>query len=145
MKRLSALLCISTLLLLFSSLADANTRLAIGSFGLTPVNRDGELADLIAVRLNTLAGIDLVERRELNKVMDEAGLSLSGLVKAPEVIHIGALVRADQFLIATSVPVSGTNRIFVRLLDGRTGVIRSINVFTDSGSLDDLAQNISEF
>src|SRR3954468_7470941 len=47
-KRFAAFLLIHAVLLLASLSADASTRLAIGTFGLTPEKRDGQLADLIA-------------------------------------------------------------------------------------------------
>ncbi len=145
MKRLSALLCISALLLLALPAAGANTRLAIGTLGLAPEDRNGDLSDLIAARLSATPNIELVERREMNKVLNEAGLSLSGIVRAKDAVHVGALLRADQFLLGTSVPISGTNRVIIRLVDARTGVIRAINIFRDSGSLDALAQDVTAF
>jgi len=47
-KRFAAFLVIQAVILLASLAADAKTRLAIGTFGLTPEKRDGELADMIA-------------------------------------------------------------------------------------------------
>ena len=127
--------------------ADTNAiRLAIGTFGLTPEKRDGDLADIITVRLSTASGFDLVERRELNAVLKEAGLGPAGVVRARDAVHFGAMLRADQFLLGSSVAINGTNRLFIRLVDARTGMIRAINVFPDTGkSLDALAGEIVDF
>jgi tetratricopeptide (TPR) repeat protein len=145
MKRLAACLFLETLFLFSLSVAAADTRLAIGSFGLASEKLDGELADLIAVRLSGAPKIDLVERRELNKALNEATLSLAGLAKAGDAVRLGALLRADQFLLGTSVPINGTNRLMVRLVDAHSGAIRAINVFGDLASMDTLAQAIAGF
>jgi len=121
-------------------------RLAIGTFGLTPEKRDGDLADIITARLSTEPGFELVERREFDAVLKEAGMGLSGVVRAKDVVRFGAMLRADQFLLGSSVAINGTNRVFVRLVDARTGVIRAINVFCDTGrSPDVLAGEIMDF
>ena len=143
-KHLSAFLFLQIILLCSLSVAVANTRLAIGSFGLASEKLDGELADLIAVHLSKVSSLDLVERRELKKTLNEATLSLTGLTKAKNAVRVGALLRADQFLLGTTVPINGTNHFIVRLVDGRSGAMRAINVFRDS-PLDTLAGNIAGF
>jgi hypothetical protein len=146
MKLFAAVLIVQMGLVFASSAADPNIRLAIGTFGLTPEKRDGDLADVIAVRLSTAPGFELVERRELDAVLKEAGLSLSGAVRAKDVVRFGAMLRADQFLLGSSAAINGTNRLFVRLVDARTGVIRAINVFRDTGgSPEALASEIVDF
>jgi hypothetical protein len=145
MKHLAALLFVQTIVLMSLSVAAANTRLAIGGFGLAPEQRDGDLADLIAARLSSSPKFDLVERRELDKVLNEASLNLAGLAKARDAVRIGALLRVDQFLVGTSVPITGTNCIIVRLVDAHSGAIRAINIFRDSPSPDTLARDIAGF
>src|SRR3954471_12603495 len=147
-KRFAAFLLIQTLLFLssFAALAaDAKIHVAIGTFGLTPEKRDGELADLIAAHLSPAPEFELVERRELNAVLKAASLGLSGTVRAKDAVRIGALLRAHQFLLGTSFSISGTNRLIIRLVDARTGVIRAIDVFRDSGSLESLAGEIAGY
>src|SRR6185503_6184165 len=124
--------------------AEATVRLAVGTFGL-PEKRDGELADLIAARLSAAPEFDLVERRELNRVLTEASLGLSGIVRAKDAVRFGALLRADQFLLGSSYSINGTNQLVIRLVDGRTGEIRAINVFRDNGSLVSLAGEIAGY
>ncbi len=144
-KRLAATLALQAIFLFSLSVAVANTRLAIGGFGLAPEQRDGDLADLIAARLSSSPKLDLVERRELNKALNETTLNLAGLAQARSAVRIGALVRADQFLLGTSVPINGTNCLIVRLVDAHSGAIRAINIFHDSPSLDTLVRDIAGF
>src|ERR1039457_1781372 len=146
MKHFTALLLIQVGLVFASFAADLNTRLAIGTFGLTSEKRDGDLADVVAAHLSTTSGFDLVERRELDAVLKEAGLGLTGAVRAKDLVRFGSVLRADQFLLGSSAKIDGTNRLFVRLVDARTGAIRAINVFCDTGgSLDVLANEIVDF
>ena len=144
MKYLSQIVFLQ-IILLCSISAAANTRLAIGSFGLSSEKLDGELADLIAVRLSTKPKLELVERRELNTILKEAGLSFAGLLKPKDAVRVGALLRVDQFLLGTAVAINGTNRCIVRLVDARSGAIRAINVFPASQSLHSLAGEIAAF
>ena len=123
-----------------------NTRLAIGTFGLAPASRDGALADLVAVHLSAVPKIELVERRELNLALKETGLSLAGIVRSNAAVRLGGILRANQLLLATSAIINETNRIFVRLVDAKTGAILAINVFCDTGTnLNALATSIADF
>lgn len=144
-KRIATFLLVQTLLLFASSAAGANTRLAIGTLGLTPESRNAALVDIVTSHLSAASGFDLVERRELNAVFKEASLGLSGVVRAKDAVRVGALLRAEQFLLGSSISVNGTNRLILRLVDARTGMIRSISVFRDNSTLEALAAEIAEF
>lgn len=126
-------------------IAHADTRLAVGTFGLKSEKRESSLADLLTTYLSTDGKFDLIERRQLDKVLNEAGLSLSGHVSAGNVVTLGNLIRADKFLLGTSIPVNGTNFVIIRLVDARTGVILAINAFKDVDSVDTLAHDIATF
>ncbi len=78
-------------------------------------------------------------------MLQEASLGLSGVVRAKDAARVGALLRADQFLLGSSISVNGTNRLIIRLVDARTGMIRSIGVFRENPTLDVLAAEIAEF
>jgi hypothetical protein len=123
----------------------AATRLAVGTLGLMPAVRDGEIADLVTAQLSATQGFDLVERRELDRVLREAGLALSGVVRAKDAMRVGALIRADQFLLGTSASINGTNLVFFRLVDARTGVINGIEIIQDDKSSPALAAKIANF
>jgi len=139
-KHIASILVVQTLLLLPLSVGGASTRLAIGAFGLTPEKRNGDLADLVVAHLSGVPEFDLIERRELNAVLKEASLGSAGIVRAKDAVRLGALLRVDQILLGSSAPISGTNHVFIRLVNARTGVIEAVNVFRDIGSLDTLAQ-----
>jgi hypothetical protein len=135
---------LQAILMLLSAGADGSVRLAIGTFGLSQ-DRDAVVADVVAQKLSAHGGIDLVERRELEAILKEASLSRSGLVRARDAVRVGALVQADQFILGTTFPLNGTNRIAIRLVDARNGTIRAVQVIPDTGTVEQLAREISQF
>ena len=135
----------TVILLLSLCVADASKRLAIGTLGVAPESRDAALTALLATELSSAPGIEMVERRELDAVLKEASLPLAGLVRAKDAVRFGSLLRADQFLLGTSLLVSGTNRYVIRLVDAKTGVILAVKIVPDSTNLPALAKQISEF
>jgi tetratricopeptide (TPR) repeat protein len=150
MKFRRKLRCAVMILSIYTALtaiaADSHTRLAIGTLGLTPETRDADLADSIEARLSAMGGFDLVERREIDAMLQEAGLNQSGIVRAKDAVRLGQMLRADQFLLGTSASINETNYLFVRLVDAKSGEIRAINVFEDTGkSVESLANEIADF
>jgi hypothetical protein len=59
------------------------------------------LSALLQVKLGQ-EGLVLVERKELDKVLNEQKLSASGLVQLDALVKVGRLVRADAFLLLSS-------------------------------------------
>src|SRR5688500_16283088 len=98
-------------------------RLAIGTFGITPASRDGALADLLTAGLSAAPGFEVVERREVDRLIQEQGVKFSGLMKANDAVRIGRLLPVDQFLLGTSISLNGTNRLVIRLVDARSGTM----------------------
>lgn len=119
-------------------------RLAIGGLGLPDDTQNGELGDLIAAQLGSSAGLELVERNQLDAVLEEQKLSLSGLVRAKDAVAAGKLLRADWFLLGTAAQVHGTNCLVLRLVDTRTGITRDGTVLV-VGSLPGLAAATADF
>jgi hypothetical protein len=144
-KQFATVLRISAILFVSVSLVRADTRLAVGTFGITPESRDRELADFLTIRLSNRSGIETVERRDLDRVLKEVGLQFSGLVRAKDAIRVGHLLRADQFLLGSTVRFDGTNNVVLRLVNARNGAIIGIKVVRDSASFDTLADEILTF
>jgi hypothetical protein len=120
-------------------------RLAIGGLGLPEEERNGRLGDLILVQLASVEGLELVERQSLAAALHETALSLSGLVHAKEAVQVGHLLHADWFLLGSPVGVNGTNSVFARIVDVRSGAIRSMAVFLGTPDLPGLARQMAEF
>lgn len=119
-------------------------RLAVGGLGLDDP-RGGEVGDLLVAGLRDAKGLDLVERQSLEAALREAGLSLSGLVRARDAIAVGKLVRADWFLLGTEATINKSNSLVLRVVDARTGVLREAAVFPAGEPVSDLASDIGQF
>jgi hypothetical protein len=101
-----------------------NVRVAIGSLGLADDQANGELADLVTASLSRAEGVELVERQALERVLQEINLNLSGLVRAKDAVRAGKLLPSDWFLLGTPASYRGTNWLVLRIVDGRTGIMR---------------------
>ncbi|HEY2084390.1 MAG TPA: CsgG/HfaB family protein, partial [Verrucomicrobiae bacterium] len=119
--------------------------LAIGALGLRDAERDNQFADLLAVQLSSAGGFELVERQSLDKALREAEMTLSGLTRGTNVIRVGALTRADWFLLGTPTVVGGTNSVFLRIVDARSGRILRVQIFPETLSSPALAEKAAAF
>lgn len=126
--------------------ASHSVRLAIGWLGLPDETSNGQVTDLLTVELTGAKGLELVDRQSLGTVLRELELSLSGLVRAKDAVRVGKLLRAEWFLLGTSVAGANTNRIIVaRIVDARTGILHDVGVFTPSKGVSGLAAEIAGF
>lgn len=120
-------------------------RLAIASLGFADEEPNRKVADLTLADLTGAKGLELVERQSLEKLLQEMNLSLSGLVRARDAVRVGKLIRADWFLLGSPVSLNGTNYIVVRVVDGRTGMLRDAGVFDIEPSPTRIATNLAAF
>lgn len=120
-------------------------RLAIGGLGLGSDDQDRRLGDLVLVGLADAKGLELVERGALDVALRELQLSLSGFVRAQDAVRAGRILRADWFLLGTPAALKGTNYLVVRIVDGRTGVLRETGVFAAEAAPSGLATELGRF
>ena len=98
----------------------APTRLAVIAQGQSAPCRG--LADLLQVELSRRDGIELVEREEIDRVLAEQALTVSGLVAESARIHLGALLKAHGLLFVDQV--IPTNNVFqLRLVETAQGYV----------------------
>ncbi len=119
-------------------------RLALGpldSLGQT----QPQVSDLLLAELSGTPGLELIEREALAKVLTELNLNLSGLVRAQEAVRVGKLVRADWFLLGSSMALNGTNFTVVRMVDAHTGILREAAVFNIDEPPPQLAARLAAF
>src|SRR5687767_383266 len=131
--------CLSQALLLCLALSGTQAvlgaaqplKLAITEFSLgaktESLRREGAiLTDLLASRLSREAQFQLVERVDLNRVLQEKALSLAGLVEPDKAVQVGKLIKADWLCLPSFQNVDGTNYAFAKILDVNSGIIRDI-------------------
>jgi hypothetical protein len=103
-------------------------RVAVGGLGL-PDDRSENVQDLITAQLSGAKGIELVDRKNLNQILREQALSLSGVVRSKDAVRVGNLLHADWFMVGSAHQLNGTNFLVARIVDVGTGVMRDIDVF----------------
>jgi hypothetical protein len=123
MKTLSRGMIVLMAWLLCSLGIQAATRVALVTTG-----ADAELAkvqDTALVLLRKDAGLEMVERAEINRVLQEQQLSLAGDVGANEAVKAGQLLRADLFAVLEGSVASTAPHpepLALVVFDARTGV-----------------------
>ncbi|HYV26505.1 MAG TPA: CsgG/HfaB family protein, partial [Candidatus Eisenbacteria bacterium] len=110
-------------------------RLAVTEFSFgakTESLRDdgAKLNDLLTARLSREAQFQLVERVELDRVLKEKALSVSGLTQPGKAVQIGKLVKADWLCLPSFQNIEGTNYVFAKIVDVNSGAIRDITSVT---------------
>ena len=99
--------------------ANAATRVAlISGDGGEPV---ANLVDLAQVQLSREAGLELLDRALIRRVLDEQKLSLSGAVDASQAIAVGKVLKVDLIAVVESSP--GKDGVLgVVIFDAQTGI-----------------------
>jgi len=78
-------------------------------------------SELITTDLINSGKFVVVERKQLEKILREQRLSLSGLIDPESTIKIGKLLGADMLLVGSVAQLGDYYNIFVRLLETETG------------------------
>jgi TolB-like protein len=102
-----------------------NRRLTVADFTEIDGDESAEgklLAEQITTRLSQIEGLRLVERRQLNKILDEQKLSLTGIT-VEDGQKIGQVLNVDAILSGTIADLSDHQEINARIIDAATGEI----------------------
>ena len=91
---------------------------------LAVVETDKELSPLAALLTAQLSqeGVKLVERKQLDAVLQEQALSAAGLTDRATLVKVGALVRADAFVLLSIEKAEGGALLRVRIAETAHGV-----------------------
>jgi TolB-like protein len=81
------------------------------------------LADMLSTDLAASGKLRLVERRDLDKVLSEQELGLSGAIDEATAPKIGMLAGASRVAFGSFLVASGLLRIDAKVVDSETGVI----------------------
>ena len=104
-----------------------------------------KVAELLSAELTSVPELLLVEREELDRILKEHELNLSGLVAANDAIRVGQLTGA-RLLITGSVIDTGTDRFLVaKVISTETSrVLGATAKGKVSDNVGDLVQKLSE-
>ena len=95
-----------------------------------PLKQDGKITgeeilnDIISAELSCTDGIKMVERNELNKLLNEKSLSTNGMLTTQEVNSIGTLLGADYFISGSIRKQEKKWLIFIKTISVETGVVK---------------------
>ena len=120
--RMGVVLCVlGTPHLVHSGGVDGGLRLAIlaGEGERAPA---AETIVLLEVAASQQPGMVLVERAEIDKILKEQELTVSGLVDRATAVKVGKLLAADLFLFVEKIPGTDPTTYQARVIEARTGV-----------------------
>ena len=83
------------------------------------------MADKLITALHKTGSVDLVERSQLERVMEEHRLDMSDLIDASSAKRLGKMLGAEAIVTGTIRDLGGTVDIHARMIDVETGVIRA--------------------
>ncbi len=91
--------------------------------GLKKSGADEAIAAFIKEKISTSSAFVLVDRDNLDKLLSEIELSLSGLVDPAKAVEAGKLLGADLFLRSSLVSLGESYNLAMELIETRTGKI----------------------
>jgi hypothetical protein len=108
------------------------------------------LVSLVEVKLSQKEGIELLERAEIDKLLQEQQLSVAGLLQRHNALKAGRLLRVDAFLLISTEPDKDQKQnidklLRVRLVETAHG-LRLMDSFEtqDSAKFEDTVKRITE-
>lgn len=108
--------------------ASSDQTLSVGDFIVNSDNEDYRyigkgLSRMVAGELRKADSLTVIEREELNAVIEEQNLSLTGLIDDEDQLRIGRLLAADYIIVGEIIDMAGSILTTVRLVDAVTGEI----------------------
>lgn len=95
------------------------------------------IADILTENLLGSTSLDLVERREINAILQEIELTKQGLTDPATAARVGKLVGAQSMLMGRLMTVGGQCRISARLVVTETGEVVKADEVAWKGDVDD--------
>lgn len=102
----------------------------------------GKLDTLIIASLTTRDNLLLVERAELDKVMAELELNLSGMVDPKTANQIGHMVGANVLVSAATFQLNGMIYVVAKVIGTETTRVFGVSVKGDMNELDELVEKL---
>jgi len=119
-----------------------------GSYGLNKEDYDAlqrGMAGMMISELAANAGWRVVERAQVQKLLDEQNLGTSGRVDAQTAAKIGKLVGAKYVVTGSFIDLSGDFRLDVRIVNGETSeIVKTESDHMQREHLFDLIRNVAQ-
>ena len=107
----------------------------LATLAIVPFVQQGSKESLLTELLNQIAldslsrnkNITVLDRSNLDSIIEEQKLSLSGLVDTNKALEIGQLLSAKYMLTGNVIPMSHSIVIFARVINVETGEVESVS------------------
>ena len=144
------LLCLPLLILILVFIIDAFPRekITIAVLDFEGKNLNQETADaatdLLRTELFNTGRFHVVERDQINKILDEQNFQMSGMTDAEGAVELGRLLNVRAIMVGTVNRLGRTYLLNMRLISVRTGLVVLAESVKCSGGEDDLPEAIEE-
>jgi len=102
------------------------------------------IPDFLTSELSKSDRIVIVERKKLNKILEEQALVLSGVLDSSNVKQVGKLLNAQFIIQGTINQTNGKSRIDANIIKVKTGEIKNEKVIApDENHLEEMTQLLS--
>lgn len=98
--------------------------------------------DLLTAELTSIANVELVERQEIERVIQERDLG-SGSTDVAHAPRLGAGLNADALLLVTHRVIDQENVLEVRFVRVNPGIVLETRIFPTAGDMNELGRAIS--
>ena len=128
----------------------ARLRVAVNQFEKISIGMDKQMSfgfeDLLSSFMLKRARFSVIERRNLQAILEEHRLSMSGLVDESTALKVGKLLAADDMLLGSILERVNSLEIYARLVDTETAeVITAVDIYgedIDIEALRSLSQGV---
>jgi hypothetical protein len=104
----------------------------------------GVVADLLISAVEA-PGIELIERAQVRRLLEEQALAVSSLSQPGEAVKYGQLADADLVLVGTVYRIDGTYVVSARMVDAASGVVReSSRASVSFRTVDEMSDRVTE-
>lgn len=124
-KFVSNILITLSMLFSFATVYAQSAKVAVTDLDGGTYHRDYALTvtGIIVAELSADSKIELIERNQLKKVLDEHGLQMTGLVDPEKAVEIGKFIALNKLIAGTVGPLGNQFVITVRMIDIETAKI----------------------
>lgn len=134
------------LTVVFAAPLGAKTAVSVIQFQNTANNRQARwlsrgIADMLTTGLSQSPDVDLVERDDLKKVLDEHKLSLAGIAGAQNAMALGKILNARVLVTGSYILQGETLRVDAKVIDTETARVQSVQ---STGRLADLFASVED-
>jgi curli biogenesis system outer membrane secretion channel CsgG len=84
------------------------------------------LDEMALTEISKIDSFVLVERKQINTILEEQKMSLSGLMDTSQAIQIGMLLSANFIVKGTVIEMNSSVVIFGRIINVQTGEVESV-------------------